>query len=496
MKTTKLNESFFQIQGTPEQLQPIMRRLQVDIPGAHFDIMVKRGLKPSYQSFYNVVAQGTIIVPSGLIPFLKPYGVEYKQQSIYTEEEILEYIKTTNLPFEPYYYQIKAVVESIINQQQMCLAATGSGKSVILSLISGFLMSKGYKGLILVPSVSLTTQLHQDIKDYNLDSVYNNTHLIGGDNTDKNIDSQLTITTWQSAMKIKDYMPLLDFIIIDEAHGLKFENESTDIVYKAKNAKFRIGLTGTLPEDQTAIMSILSCVGVPKRYITTQGLIDRGLATPVNINILKLTYDNDDKALFRHVGNYTKQLQFMKEHENRNMFISKLAHQTSKNGNTVIMCSHVQHMKDIFTELMQQQYPEVQVENKDITGKKAFDFQNKYGIYYIAGSTKAKERTKIIDILKGHSDAILVTNYNLFSTGINAKGIKNIIFASPLKSYTTVTQSIGRAIRLHVSKDVAEIYDIADMFTPKGTFMKQLEARIEKSYKPEGFPMQERIIQI
>ena len=65
-----------------------------------------------------------------------------------------------------------------------------------------------------------------------------------------------------------------------------------------------------------------------------------------------------------------------------------------------------------------------------------------------------------------------------------------------MKSYTTVTQSIGRAIRLHVSKNSAEIYDCADMFTPKGTFMKQLQARIDKSYLPEGFPILERTIKI
>lgn len=496
IKTIKLNESFYRIEGSPEQLQPIIRQLKVEVPGARFDPMVKRGLKPSYQKFYNVVESG-IIVPSGVVPFLAKFGaIKPIEDPIYTEEEIIEYIKSVNLPFEPYDYQQQAIIDSILNKQQLCLAATGSGKSIILSLICGFLMFKGLKGLILVPSISLTTQLKQDIKDYNLDSVYNSTHLIGGDNNIKNLDAKLTLSTWQSAKAIKDQMKTLDYIIIDESHGLKVETESADIVYKAINAKYRIGLTGTLPEDPTAIMSIISCVGAPKVYIRTQGLIERGFATPVNINILKLHYNNDDKALFRHVGNYTKQLQFIKEHENRNRFISKFAISTSKLGNSVIMCSHVQHMKDIFIELMQQKYPEVDIENKHITGKNAFEFQSKYNIYYIAGSTKANEREKIISILREHDNSILVTNYSLFSTGINLKSIKNILFASPLKSYTTITQSIGRAIRLHVSKTSAEIYDFADAFTPKGPFMKQLFARIEKSYKTEGFPIYERDVHI
>jgi len=94
---------------------------------------------------------------------------------------------------------------------------------------------------------------------------------------------------------------------------------------------------------------------------------------------------------------------------------------------------------------------------------------------------------------------ILVSGYQLFSTGINAKGIKNIVFASPLKSYTTITQSIGRAIRLHVSKNVAEIYDFVDDFSVRGNsgpFYKQYQERLAKSYNSEGFPVTERIMNI
>lgn len=91
---------------------------------------------------------------------------------------------------------------------------------------------------------------------------------------------------------------------------------------------------------------------------------------------------------------------------------------------------------------------------------------------------------------------ILISSYAIFSTGINAKGITNIIFASPLKSFVAVTQSIGRAIRTHISKTAANIYDLSDAFTPKGTFMKQLQHRIDKSYKTEGFPIYERTIKI
>lgn len=499
MTYQKLNESFYNISGMPEQLQAIKRILTIKIPNAHFDPMIKRGLKPDSEVFY-IPNGADIIVPAGLIQFLSKFGVVSLSTQEFTETDVLNHIKTLDLPFPLYNYQEQMVVDSLVHQQQLCLAATGSGKSLVIYCIVSFLHKHNKKGIILVPSVSLTTQIHGDFTDYNATTeLMDSIRLIGGDNNHKELDKQITITTWQSAMKIDTGLDTVDFIIVDEAHGLKFENKSTDIVYNSVNAKYRIGLTGTLPDDPIAKMSILACVGAPKRYIRTQGLIERGLATPVHINVLKLRYSNEDQALFKYVGNYTKKLTFIKEHKNRNMFISKLSLKVANIGNTVIMCSHTEHMKDIFRELMSQKHPGVEVENKNITGAKAFEFQNKYGIYYIAGATKVKDRVKIIDILKGHDSAVLVSNYALFSTGINAKGIKNIMFASPMKSYTTITQSIGRAIRLHISKDVAEIWDFVDDFSVRGEsgpFWNQFQERLQKSYHPEGFPIDQRTITI
>jgi superfamily II DNA or RNA helicase len=315
----------------------------------------------------------------------------------------------------------------------------------------------------------------------------------------KIIKEEIVDNVFEYELSRKSRIDKTDFIIIDEAHGLKLDTKSTDIVYNSINAKYRIGLTGTLPDDPIAKMSILSCVGAPRRYIRTQGLIERGLATPVHINVLKIRYTNEDQALFKYVGNYTKKLKFIKEHQNRNMFISKISLAVSQNGNTVVMCSHTEHMKDIFKELMKQKFPNVEVENKNIIGAKAFEFQNKHDIYYIAGATKVKDREKIIDILKTHDSAILVSNYQLLSTGINIKKLKNIMFASPMKSFVTITQSIGRAIRLHISKNTAEIYDFVDDFSVRGDsgpFYNQFQERLAKSYNPEGFPITQRTITI
>lgn len=102
--------------------------------------------------------------------------------------------------------------------------------------------------------------------------------------------------------------------------------------------------------------------------------------------------------------------------------------------------------------------------------------------------------TKIVEDYK-----VCCSNYSIMSTGLNIKSLKNIVFASPLKSYTTITQSIGRAIRVHVSKNTAEIYDFVDDFSARGNsgpFWKQYENRVLKSYEPEGFPLDKKIVHL
>ena len=90
---------------------------------------------------------------------------------------------------------------------------------------------------------------------------------------------------------------------------------------------------------------------------------------------------------------------------------------------------------------------------------------------------------------------IIVSNYPIMSTGVNIKKLDSIIFASPLKSYTTITQSIGRGLRLHPDKKVFRVFDLVDDFGLKksgGIFYKQYLERQRHSYNSEGYPIIEK----
>ena len=78
---------------------------------------------------------------------------------------------------------------------------------------------------------------------------------------------------------------------------------------------------------------------------------------------------------------------------------------------------------------------------------------------------------------------ILVANYSLLSTGVNIKSLRYMIFASPMVSKITLTQSIGRGIRTHENKDEFDVIDIVDMFEDMNTFANKFNTRKREVYK-------------
>jgi superfamily II DNA or RNA helicase len=413
MQVSKLNESFSIIDADdkPEKLQEIFNFLRVLRPGAYFDPMVKSGFKSPYD-YYASIQNKKLLVMNGHLSLLGHFGIVSEElKSEYTEldlDKFLSQVKSV-LPFAPHDFQERAFKESILNVKQINKMCTGSGKSMTISLIAEFFRRKGKKGLLLVPNINLLTQFKNDIKDYNLHELYNDTHTIGGGSTERHFNNSLTISTWQSMMTSKSSLGELNYVITDEAH--RFASEETgDIVKSTVNCRYKWGFTGTLPEDPTMKMELFGLFGLPKTYVTSRELIDRGLATPIKINSVLFKYSEQDKKSFRATGNYAKQLQFIKDHAARNSFVVNLSCKLRDNGNTLVLFSHTSHGKLLFMEVMRKLYPGVEVQNKDITGKNSFGFQEKYGVYFLNGEDDAKTRERTRQILEDQHYSIELEN--------------------------------------------------------------------------------------
>jgi superfamily II DNA or RNA helicase len=539
-------------------LQKIHDFLKAEKPDAKYNFKVQRGWESPYTFFTEVkkikdkngTEQTIMKILNGHLQLLGNFGIDYKQESSeFSEQEVQEGLADIIklMPFGPYDYQLKCASDCLLNPKQISLAATSSGKSCIIFMIIYFLYKKNKRGLVCVPSISLTTQIYGDFKDYfsknyveQRDEFLSCIELQGG-GKESSFESFLTITTWQSLLNRKEHLDKAEFILCDEVQKYSGE-EVSQIIKLTDNAKMKWGVTGTLPEDLLATMNLIGMFGKPKRYIRACELIERGLATPVEIISFIFKYPDEEKRIFNALpkGQFAKQLSYLKEHERRNKFITDLTVKIRDSGNTLLLGSHTLHLKEAFMNVMKRLHPDVEVQNKDITGKKSFDFQKKFGVYFLNGEDNAETREltrKILEekhyvlefndltnrtlsenefykdvlvknlfldtsLYKEHNiknitlrSEILISNFQLLSTGINIKRLFNLVMFSPLKSFTTITQSIGRGLRLHPDKKIFRVFDLIDDFgirKPGGVFWKQYLERQRHSYNSEGYPITEK----
>jgi superfamily II DNA or RNA helicase len=110
----------------------------------------------------------------------------------------------------------------------------------------------------------------------------------------------------------------------------------------------------------------------------------------------------------------------------------------------------------------------------------------KKNVCFIHGGIEVEEREKIRQLMETSNDVICIAISKIFSTGISIKNLHNIIFAAIGKARIKIIQSIGRSLRLHHTKDIATIFDIADTSLTYG--FKHYEER-KRLYESENIPI-------
>jgi superfamily II DNA or RNA helicase len=421
----------------------------------------------------------------GLLPYIELFCEERKYQFDYgdprpdIEDEYSVYhakkfIDSLNIhargePIEIREHQIDAYIHAMQKRRALLVSPTASGKSLIIYLIFRQLHQyQNLKGLIIVPTTSLVEQLYSDFGDYNNDEMTNVHRIYQG--KEKDTDKPLTISTWQSLYKLpKEYFHQFDYIIGDEAHLFKAQS-LTSILTSCVNAKYRIGLTGTLDGTKTHKLVLEGLFGSVKKVITTRELIDKQQVSDFEIKCLVLKHD-DEICLQIKDKTYQEEIQYLIANENRNKFIKNLA--VSLGNNTLILYQMVDKHGQILYDMIR--------ETKNIGDRKVF---------FVHGGVDANDREEIRRIMEIENDAIVVASFGTFSTGINIRNLHNIIFASPSKSRVRNLQSIGRGLRQSEGKEKAILYDIADDLRYKKHMNFTLKHFVErvKIYTEEKFP--------
>jgi superfamily II DNA or RNA helicase len=208
------------------------------------------------------------------------------------------------------------------------------------------------------------------------------------------------------------------------------------------NAKYRIGMTGTLDGSKTHKLVLEGLFGPVRKIISSSELMEQKYAAELQIKCLLLKH-TDSLCQAAKDFNYQQEIEYLVLNESRNRFIANLA--LSLNGNTLILYQYVDKHGKILHQLI----------NNQLAGSER-------KLFFVSGETDVDVRENIRAIVEKETNAIIVASFGTFSTGINIRNLHNVIFASPSKSRVKILQSIGRALRLSETKTEATLFDIAD----------------------------------
>ena len=482
---TKINEVYLKIESEKSILKEISEYFTFFVPGYTFVPAYRNKIWDGKIRLFDLRSNQLYI---GLLPYIEQFCEERNyayshdfidsEYSLYHAKKFIESlnIHSNGKSIDVRDHQIEAYVHAMRKGRALLLSPTASGKSLIIYLIFRQLFEyQGLKGLIIVPTTSLVEQLYSDFEDYAKTgeelqfTVSGTVHRIY-QGKEKDTKKPLTISTWQSIYKMpKEYFEQFDYVIGDEAHNFKAQSLST-ILTLCVNAKYRIGLTGTLDGTKTHKLVLEGLFGAVNKVITTKELIDKNQVSKFEIKCLVLKH-TDEKCLELKDKSYQDEIQYLISCDARNKFIKNLA--VSLKKNTLVLYQMVdKHGKILYDN----------IRNTEKIGSRK--------VFFIHGGTDTIDREEIRRIMEIENDAIIVASFGTFSTGINIKNLHNIIFAMPTKSSIRTLQSIGRGLRQSEGKDMATLYDISDDLRYKKHINYTLKHFIERTkiYTEEQFP--------
>lgn len=472
------DESTGKVLATRDVIQILNNRLSFRPEGYMFNPKYQAGIWDGWirpVGFNGVFNKGLLrLVMNTLAELGYDYSVNEHQFPELQGEQIpvADYSLVTDAAgntITPFEYQIDSVKHVLDHKRAIIQAPTGAGKSLIIYLLARSIveLDSNSKILILVPNVSLTTQLFSDVNEYTQKEpewkAENWIHKISA-GKNKNSELPVYISTWQSLYTIKDksYFSQFTAVIVDETHKAD-ASSITNIVSACTNAKIKTGLTGTLKDCRTHITALTGLLGIPHVATTTKELMESGILTTLQVNAILLDHEKIPRL------EYKDELDFLVLHQRRNKFIASLT-ELHPDENWLILYQFVtKHGKPLY-EYIRRKYPE-------------------RNVYLINGTIKPEDRENVRKLTEENSNVIIVASYQTFQEGINIKNLHNVIFSSPSKSPVRVFQSIGRALRKHSSKKVARLYDIGDNLTGKSKSpnytLKHFNERIQMYHQEE-----------
>jgi len=456
--------------GTRKKL---VDRFKFEIPGARYLPAVRLGRWDGKQAFFQLGGSTYINLLPDVIPILDAEGYDIEVEDLRDYSTKIEFETFKEDTFAAHLwpeghpaagqpvmfrdYQVEIINNFLQNPQSIQEIATGAGKTIMTAALS--LCAEKYgRSIVIVPNKSLVTQTEADYINLGLDvGVY------FGDR--KEFGRTHTICTWQSLNNllkltqageaectIQEFIEDVALVMVDEVHMAKADALKTLLTSVFAKIPLRWGLTGTVPKEEFAQISIFCSLGPVVGKLAASELQDAGHLAQCHVNIVQLI----DHVEYK---DYQSELKYLTTTESRIEYISKLVTKVNGTGNTLVLVDRIE------------------------TGKMLVEFLGDKAVF-VSGATKAKDRKNEYDEVANSDDKIIVATYGVAAVGINIPRIFNLVMVESGKSFTRVIQSIGRGIRKAEDKDHVEIWDV----TSTCKFAKRHLTKRKVFYKEANYP--------
>lgn len=393
----------------------------------------------------------------------------------------------------PRYYQNEGVRRALKFLNCTEEISTSGGKTLIAYMMFRYLFDrkKIKKMLYIVPNVGLVEQTEDKFYDYDEDAgikdpPWKSVCIYGGSKRRNEEEASIVFGTYQSlAKKDEKYFAEFDAVIVDETHHAKANSIKT-ILIKCQNAKYKCGLTGSLPKEGTCdSFTIQAYLGPMVYQLHSHQLIEEGNATPVHVVGIEMDYltDKVKSDLYQLRINKTSdqdgvkllnlEKQIAREERKRLLYITDIISRAKKNALVLFADIKNNYGRDIYNWL------------RENTEK---------SIHYIDGSTDPEKRDFFKKKMEAEENVILVASVGTFSEGIDILNVHNIYIVESSKSEIIVRQILGRGMRLMSGKEKITVFDFSDNFVfgshkwqKKNYLMRHADER-RKIYREKLFP--------
>jgi superfamily II DNA or RNA helicase len=489
----KENPEFLQVkQYTDEEIKQLEILLTKRIQNWRFHPLVKKGHWDGYFQFLDKSYRFPIGLWKYVYQGMKEWGYDVQyidSQNFFYKLDKAQFVQWVNewfseSPKKPRDYQIDAAYDIICAKRSLSEIATSAGKTLIIFIVFMYLNQNGVKNfLMIVPNTSLILQTVENFEEYNVKGIEYKTKTYYSESSDKGVDADFVIGTFQSLTKLnQDKLAGFRAICVDEAH---YSNSKSikNIISKCKNAIWRFGVSGTLGlNDSADSLTMQSYLGPNINQITSDFLIQNGYATKIVIKQIYLSY------LEKDIRENLRQLKYSNSLEGSKLFDieKKLLRESEKR--LYWITSHIAKVTKNSLVLFQDIKGEYGKKIYRILKEKKPDFK----IIYIDGGVSTSDRDKYINQMENENNVIVVASTKVFGTGISINNIHSIFFAESYKSEKIVRQSIGRGMRLLEGKTQVNIFDYVDDFSTdryKNILLKHGEER-EATYIEQKFEYQ------